>query len=70
MSEPHHINFTYKVFVDGKEACDCTRDDFPLFEAAYHALFPQATIEAFTALQVAKRKKKAAEAAEEESRAD
>lgn len=65
--ETPHINLSLSIFVDGKLAAEVTKEDAPLFQEAYHKLFPEAKIETFTVLQVARRKKaKKAEEAEQE----
>jgi hypothetical protein len=56
--EPIHINFNRLIFLDGRLACETTKESAPFFESAYHSMFPHATIQTFTPLQAAKAKKK------------
>lgn len=65
MSESQHLNFNRTIFVDGVEACQCVKDDAPLFEEAYSRLFKGAEIKTLTVLQMAKRKRAAKEVEEE-----
>ena len=61
MSEPQHINFNRTILVDGSKACECTKEDAPMFEAAYTKLFPTAAIQTLTTLQNVKRRQAQAE---------
>jgi hypothetical protein len=62
--EPSHLNLSTSIYVDGRLAAEVTKEDKPLFIEAYTKLFPTATIEAFTVLQLVKRKKAEREAQE------
>lgn len=59
-----HLSFNYSIFVDGKLAAQCVKDDRTYFEDAYQILFPKANIETKTVLQMAKEKEKAKETEE------
>jgi hypothetical protein len=63
--ETPHLNLSISIYVDGALAAEVTKEDAPLFQEAYRRLFPTATIESFTVLQLAKKRKKAEREAQE-----
>jgi hypothetical protein len=64
MSETTHLTFNRLVYVDGKLAAECVKEDVPYFEAAYRTIFPTSTITVLSPLQAVRARHKAEEEAE------